>query len=125
MDSIKSYYNLCIEIDNLEEYIQNLEREIYAIRKLMEPGRTYISLDKLVTRFNNVENALAVLYSVLEDKKETRKKIIKNIRKLKGIDYKVVYLRDIKNMPLKKIAEKLGYSEIYIKEISARNKRII
>ncbi|WIF95037.1 hypothetical protein [Caminicella sporogenes] len=125
MDSIKSYYNLCIEIDNLEEYIQNLEREIYAIRRLMEPGRTYISLDKLVTRFNNVENALAVLYSVLEDKKETRKKIIKNIRKLKGIDYKVVYLRDIKNMPLKKIAEKLGYSEIYIKEISARNKRII
>ena len=45
------------------------------------------------------------------------------IKKLEGIDYKVVYLRDIEGKSLVEIADELGYSYDYIKEISARNKK--
>ncbi len=127
MDSIKSYSDLCIDIDNLEEYLQNLERELYAVRRVMGPEvykKDFTTFDKAYDRFNEIERKMAIYSQILEDKKKTRKKILKNLRKLKGLDYKVVYLRDIKGLTLQKISEKLNYSLRHIERISARNKRI-
>ena len=120
LHSIKNYHDLCIEIDNLKEYIHNLERELYATRRLMKK----IELDKAYDRFNEIERKLAILAAVIEDKQETRKKIIKNLRKLKGIDYKVVYLRDVRGLKLHEIAKKLKYSIRHVERISSRNKRV-
>ncbi len=46
------------------------------------------------------------------------------MKKLEGIDYQVVYLRDIENWKLGEIAMELNFSEDWIKKISARNPRI-
>ena len=47
----------------------------------------------------------------------------KYLGELDGIDGKVVFARDVEHKSLELIASELGYSLIYIKKISARNKK--
>ena len=56
--------------------------------------------------------------------KLAREQIEKTIENMSGIDRKVVYLRDIKGMKLEEIADELHFSIVYIKKVSARNKKL-
>ena len=73
---------------------------------------------------HKIESHIYLHKEAIANMEKSKKKIEEEIKKLEGLDKKVVYMRDIEGKTLKEIADELGYSEIYIKKISARNKRV-
>jgi len=80
------------------------------------------SLDRIVKHINDGRDRINDIASKLHRLEQLEKAILEEVYKFDGIDFKVVYLRDITGLRISEIAETLGYSEQYIKEISAKNK---
>lgn len=80
--------------------------------------RDWESVRKLQDRIDLEQWAIDTLTSQLLG-------IDKRISELKGLDAHVIALRDFKGMPLKEIADLLGYSLIRIKQVSCNNPRQI
>ena len=142
MNAIKSYKDLCSEIEIWKERLKTYETQIEAIRKLArldgpqdikaidytKPiGGTNISqigFEEALDMLAKIQNHIYLHQRAIKDMEKSKKKIEDSIEKLEGIDKRVIYLRDIEGIGLADIAQKLNYSEIYIKKISARNKRV-
>jgi len=142
MNAIKSYKDLCSEIEIWKERLRTYEVQIEAIRKLArldgpsdikaidytQPiGGTNISqigFEEALDMLAKIQNHIYLHQRAIKDMEKSKKKIEDSIEKLEGIDKRVIYLRDIEGIGLADIAQKLNYSEIYIKKISARNKRV-
>ena len=142
MNAIKSYKDLCSEIEIWKERLKTYETQIEAIRKLArldgpqdikaidytQPlGGTNISqigFEEALDMLAKIQNHIYLHQRAIKDMEKSKKKIEDSIEKLEGIDKRVIYLRDIEGIGLTDIAQKLNYSEIYIKKISARNKRV-
>lgn len=139
MDTIKSYKDLCEEIEIWKERIKAYEAEIKALKKLAKvygpsdiTGIDYsqpyvdstkqIGLEEFLIRLRKLENHIYIHEEAIKNMEKCRKKIEERIKKLEGIDQKVVYMRDLEGKTLKEIADELGYSYQYIKEVSAKNK---
>jgi DNA-directed RNA polymerase specialized sigma subunit len=116
---ISTYQDLLIEIDVYESRLEDLQREDYALRRI-EYNR--IDLETYVNRKHKLNNEAAIIQAILEDKKETQKAILEKLSKLEGLEYKIAYKRFVEGKTLNEIAEELGYSYQYMKEISSRNK---
>lgn len=140
MDTIKSYKDLCTEIEIWKERVKAYEAEIKALKKLAKAygpsevkGIDYtqprvdktnqIGFEEFLERLHKLENHIYIHLEAIENMERSRRRMEERIKQLKGIDQRVVYLRDIEGKSLKEIAEALGYSYDYIKEISARNKK--
>lgn len=141
MDTIKSYKDLCSEIEIWKERLKTYEIQIEAIKKLAKldgpkditgidytqpyvDGTSQIGFEEALEMLGKIESHIYLHQQAITNMEKSRKRMEKKIKELEGLDQKVVYLRDIEGMTLAEIAEKLGYSEIYIKKISARNKRV-
>lgn len=140
MEFIKSYKDLCEEIEIWKERVKAYEAEIEALKKLAKiygPGEVkgldysqpkgegvnQIGFEEFLERLQKLESHIYIHLEAIENMEKHKKNIEERIKKLNGIDYKVVYMRDIEGKSLVEIAEELGYSYDYIKEVSARNKR--
>lgn len=140
MDTIKSYKDLCEEIEIWKWRVEAYKAEIKALKKLAKvygPGdvkgidyrqpkvqsTNQIGFEEFVKRLQKLENHIYIHEEAIKNMEKCRKNMEERIKKLEGIDQKVVYMRDIEGKALKEIAEELGYSYQYIKEISARNKK--
>lgn len=134
---IKNYKDLCLEIDIQKIRVREIENEIRQLKKLLEgpkeltgidyskqPGGQiiHIPLDRIFDRAVRLEKKLNIEKEILKEKIKAKKKIDERLLKLKGLDYKVVYMRDIEGKTLQQIADELGYSKRWIEKISARNK---
>lgn len=141
MEFIKSYKDLCDEIEIWKERVKAYEAEIEALKKLAKiygpsdiKGIDYsqprvestnqIGFEEFLERLYKLENHIYIHEEAIKNMEKHKKTMEERIERLEGIDHKVVYLRDIQGKTLKEIADELGYSEIYIKKISARNKRV-
>jgi len=139
MESIRLFKDLVTEIDNLKvlknELIQQKKRlrielqepreiKAYDITKNISAPRPPRELAIVLSEFMEVDRRLKYVCDMLKYRKKAREKVEKNLKKLEGIDYQVVYLRDIENWKLGEIAMELNFSEDWIKKISARNPRI-
>jgi DNA-directed RNA polymerase specialized sigma24 family protein len=124
MKATESYHDICKEIDILEVRLSDLEREYeFLYQACFERERKPImGLDMIIGRMNEICDAVELYSSVLRGKEQTVKNMEKILSELESIDYKVCYLRDIKSLTLQEIAVELGYSLIWIKKISAKNK---
>jgi Mg2+ and Co2+ transporter CorA len=138
---IDNYKDLCTDIEVQQCIINDIENELTILQKLMmngprditgidysrEPGgqAIHISMDRIIDRINRIERRLEVEKEILEKKLNTKEEINEMMRTLIGLDAKVVFMRDIEKKDLKEIAETLGYSYQYIKEVSAKNKPTI
>lgn len=117
----QSYHDLLKEIDILETYIGDLENEYKFWYHQCFQHR--VPLDIVLKRMNKICDAVETYVTLLAEKEITRRQIEQRISELKSIDYEVCYRRDVLGMTLIEIAADLGYSEIWIKKISARNKK--
>lgn len=138
MDIIKSYKDLCKEIKIWELRVETYEAEIRAIKRLARlygpsdvKGIDYtkprvqesnqIGFEEALFRLHQLEEHISMHQSTIDEMEELKKEMEERIGRLDGLDKKVVYMREIQGKSLKEIADELGYSEIYIKKISARN----
>jgi len=141
MEPIKSYKDLCTEIEIWKERVRAYKAEIKALKKLAKvygpsevKGIDYtqprvqntnqIGFEEFLERLYKLEHHIYIHEEAIESMIKAKAKIEEHLKNLEGIDKQVVYMRDIEGKSLKEIADELGYSEIYIKKISARNKRI-
>ena len=140
MDIIKSYSDLCEEIEIWKTRIEAYKAEIKALKKLAKfdgprevtgidysqpyvRGTSQIGFEEALERLGELENHIFIHQNTIEQLERSREDMERRIDKLEGIDKKVVYMRDIKEKSLKEIAEELGYSYDYIREVSSRNKK--
>jgi len=114
---ISTYQDLLLEIKTYEEMLESYEREQYAIYRLLKvPGIDYPRYLELQTALNN---KVAIVQSVLDDKRETQKEILNKLDKLEGLEYKIAYKRYIEGKTLYEIADELGYSYEHIRRVSS------
>lgn len=138
MDVIRSYKDLCEEIEIWKERIEAYKAEIKALGKLAKvygpelvtgvdytqprvKGTRQIGFEEFLVRLHELENHVFLHEEAIKNMEKCRLNMEERIDRLEGLDKKVVYMRDIEGKRLIDIAEELGYSEIYIKKISARN----
>jgi len=118
------YHDLCKEIDILQVRINDLESEYWFWYKACHgKGKAHIPLDVCLTRMKEICDQVEAYSAILEEKEKTRKEIESRMSEFEGLEGKVAYLRDVKGMTLPEIAAELGYSYIWIKQISARINR--
>lgn len=140
MDVVKSYKDLCEEIEIWKDRLKSYEVQLKSISKLAKldgpsdisaidytkpyvDSTSQIGFEEALEMLKKIENHIYLHKEAIENMERYKKRIKERIKKLEGIDYKVVYMRDIEGKSLVDIANELRYSYDYIKEISARNKR--
>lgn len=136
-----TYHDVCQEIELLALRAIDLERDIE--RKRMElmrggvrvklvasysgmPASNYVSrpFDGVWEEMRQLEMQLSQVLDVLSLKRECKKRMESVMKQCDSLEYKVAYLRDVERKPLYEIADQLGYTYNWIREISARAKRV-
>lgn len=87
-------------------------------------GKVKLDMAEGLIRLQKLDSHIHLHNETIKHYKEIIDKIKSNMKQLEGIDYKVVYLRDVEGKTLEEIADELGYSVIWIKKVSARNKKL-
>lgn len=141
IDFNSTYNDLVTEIEILDIRIKDIERERDFLRKSMydnapklinaidyakdrvQSGYVPLSLDRIMERLNKIDDYLMLLYEQLRVKQDAKHRIEKVLGEFEGLEYKVAYMRDVLNMRLTEIADKLGYSYDWIRQVSSRIKK--
>lgn len=84
-------------------------------------GFTPMTLDRVVERLQEIDKKIEQFQSFLEIKEDARDRIDQIIKSSEDLDMKIVFMRDYKKIPLKVIADELGYSYEHVRRISSRN----
>lgn len=128
MDIIQNYADLLQKIEIVKTQIELLERDVeFWFGKddafpfsskgalLAGMGGASLNVDRINEKINRLNDHLA-FYLDIKDEIEGR------INKLKGIEYRIAYMRFIENMTYKEIAKELGYSYGRIRNIVSASK---
>jgi len=136
----KSYKDLCIEIQLLELRVKDLKREynFYAsfidtkprgIRVSTTEGervtssKPYMNPEEAYRKCAEI-NALLIQYDeLLTDKLTTKVEMEKGMEQLETLEGKINYYFHVKKMKLYEIADELGYSYEWIREVKSRYER--
>ncbi len=138
MDSIKLYKDLLSEIDNLELLKSELEAQKKRLRREMQEPRHIKAYDTaketspqpsrplevVLNELIDIDYRLKYVDDILKSRRLAKKKINENLKQLEGLDYQVVYYRDIEGLTLGEIAMELNLSVPWIKRVSSRNPKI-
>jgi hypothetical protein len=119
---LKMYRDLCDEISCLYLRIEQLEIERKYYWKMgTKPVKAPMPLDRALDQIYKIDDALRPLYRILDDKEFVKMRIEKTLGESNSVEHQVAYWR-LRGLPLAIIAEKLGYSLGYVKNISSRVK---
>ena len=135
MYCIESYKDLCTEIEIAKTRLEYLLNQREMLVKLLDNNRpkeiqpviysdmphgskNFISLDRLVDGINRIDNQIYIETNLLEGMETTKTKIEEKLRGLEGIKYKIAYKKTIEGKTLQQIADELGYSIGYVKNLS-------
>lgn len=117
--------DLCTEIEIAETRIEGIIGQRKALMKLLgapqelkamqysdmpKGSHNYMSIDRLGDSINRLDNMLFIEENLLKGMLATKAKINDKLKGLEGIQYKVMYKREIENKTIIRIAEELNYS---------------
>ncbi|WP_050613317.1 hypothetical protein [Bacillus testis] len=119
MNTFQIYNDLLLDIEVLKEQIELCEREK---KQWWGGGRLFqtVSLDNAAERVDKLNFKLDHLHEELNIKTASQQRIEGQLKKYKGLEYKVFYGRYIEGKSLKDIAEELNYNYDYIREVACR-----
>lgn len=121
---LKMYRDLCDEINCLHLRIDQLEIERKYYWKMgTAPVKAPIPLNRALDKIYWIDDILRPLYKILDDKEYVKSQMEEKIGDSDSVDHQVAYLR-LRGLSLIEIAEKLGYSVGYVKNISSRVKSV-
>ncbi|MDD9147838.1 hypothetical protein OYT88_04650 [Sporolactobacillus sp. CQH2019] len=135
---ITVYQDLCKEIDVLYMRIRQLENERKYYVKMCTQHRgmigaanydeekvshnfTLMPFDRAYEHICIIDNKLQPLKKIMADKEYVKTEMEKKISSFESVDYLVAYYR-VQGWSLVEIADKLGYSIGYIRNISSKIK---
>ncbi|PGS83972.1 hypothetical protein COC69_01275 [Bacillus cereus] len=132
------YQNLGEEIEMMKIQLKDLEVDHKYLMKNMEMnapkcngvidysqervkgGPIPLTLDEIAGRYDRIQEKSAFLHQRIEEKKGIMEELQQVLRKKKGLEQQIIYLRDVKGMNLKEVAAYLGYTHQYIRKVSSR-----
>lgn len=116
------YNDLCREIDILNTRINDLESEYkFWYKACFGTGsRLHIPLDRCLGRMKEICDLVEGYTSLLEEKEKAKKEIEAKMSEFEGLEYQIMYLREVEGKTLAEIAAELGYSLVWIKKVHAR-----
>lgn len=134
MDST-AYYEVCKEIELLEERLDGLDDEMRLLNRQMSgrpatklvasysgmPGAQFVARFELqFQRCLEISEKIDEVKDILNLKNDLKKRMEAKMRGYDGLEYKVAYMRDVQRLKLYEIADNLGYSYNWIMKISSR-----
>lgn len=126
-----TYFDLCREIGILETRVSDLEFQLKMAHKQLLSGKmpsdghvVYVPLDINLGMYDQAKDNLLFCVTMLEHKKQTKEDIESRMTEFDGVTYKFLYMRDIQMKPLFEIADELGYSIDWAKQISRKYARV-
>lgn len=139
MDIIKSYKDLCNEIEAWKWRVEAYKAEIKALKKMAKiygpskmsgidytqpavQGSGQLAFEDYLIRLRKIENHIYIHEEAIEGMIKSRDKIKEKMEEWDELEKKVIYMRDVEKKSLVDISKELDYSYQYIKEISAKNK---
>jgi len=128
---LNDYYNLLRDMDYIKEQITLTKKEFtYWSGIKFEPGKDGIPLgskgsfkygtETALIQSEKKRRALERLFERLAWHEETKEKMDEIMSKFDGLERQVMYKRLVEKKTIQQIAEDLNYSEIRIKQISAK-----
>ncbi|MGX4583351.1 hypothetical protein [Paenibacillus chitinolyticus] len=127
MAGIQAYRDICAEIELLKMRAEDQERSLLYARRKMHSDLPWsagqpviVPLDKALEEYDKALSGLQETLKTLQAKEMFRQRMEAVIGQIQGLETAVAYQRDALGLPLKVIAERLGYSERHIKRISSR-----
>ena len=132
-----SFKDLCTEIELVEASIRQYERSKEALQQMANTGgpskvkgidysqpavveSSPLDYATYLQHLQKIESHLLLHRERLKILEEDREERLRKLKSLKGLVYQVAYLREIKSMSLQEIADSMGYSYQYIKEVSSK-----
>lgn len=140
MSIVSSYKNLIIEIEIAKKRIEGLEYERELVVKSLFKGApksvgsisydgmpkgsaVHRSLDRTWEDIRRIDNMLFLENEILKNNLKIKNQMNERIDALEGIEYKIVYMRDIEGESLNDIAKEIGYNYDYVRRVYARYKK--
>lgn len=135
----RPYWELCEDIEIWTCRYESYQAQYKAIKKMarLEGPRDIQGIDysqpvvsssgnqmdilEGLDRLRKLESHLYLHSEAIEKMREQKEKMEKQLKNLVGLEYRVIYMRDIEGKSLRTIAKELKYSYQYIREISSRN----
>lgn len=132
MYAINCYNDLKAEIEIAEMRIEGLEVQKKELKKLIgapqeigcqqysdlpKGSHNYTSLDRIINVLHEIDSMLEIENSLLIGMKNTQIKMNDKLKGLSGIQYKIMYKREIENKTIFRIAEETNYSPRQISRI--------
>jgi DNA-directed RNA polymerase specialized sigma24 family protein len=118
------YNDLCLEIEVLKEQreLAEEEREQWWIG-----GRLFhtVPMDNAADRFDKLSAKIDRIDTLLNKKKETRRKIETLMNDYEELPRKIAYKRFVQGKSLREIADELSYSYDYVRELMSKMKKAI
>lgn len=126
MEMMKDYADLVRIISILKNRIELVDNDLmYWLGEnedhpLWSEGARVYGLDTAAQRSDRIHKRRDDLEKQLEFYEEIRQEIETKVNELEGIQYRIAKLRFIEGYNYREIAEKLGYSYSYVRNVAAR-----
>ena len=135
----KPYWELCEDIDIWTSRYESYKAQYKAIRKMarLEGPKNISGIDYTQPRVTSSGNQMDIVEAIellgkleshiflhseaIEKMEEEKESMERKLKDFVGLEYRIIYMRDIEGKRLKDISEELKYSYDYIREISSRN----
>ena len=134
---VKSYHDLCKEIEILETRMKDLKEEYNFYANFLEAkpsgirtsqighdkvqsSNPYMPPDEAYKRCVEINSLLVQYDALVTDKLKAKQEMEKSMSDFETLEGKVNYMFHVKNMKLYEIADELGYSYGWIRHIKSR-----
>jgi DNA-directed RNA polymerase specialized sigma24 family protein len=135
-----SYMDLCNSIDAWKARLEGYKGELKVLTRLARldgpsdikavnysevrsGGFVQMPFLEALERIQKIKSHILLHEEAIAHLEETKRKMEEKVSQLSGIENQVVYMRDFQKKKLIEIADELGYSYDYIREISAKTRR--
>lgn len=124
MKPFQLYNDLQLEIEVIQDLI---ESNINERKQWLAGGRLFntVPLDNAFLRVDKLSEKIEALQEELAIKQNMMFNLRQKLNKFEGLEYRVAYMRTIEKKKLNVIADELGYSYDYIREVNARIKQTV
>lgn len=124
MNPFQLYNDIKVDIEIIQDQIEanmNERKQWLAGGKLFNTvplDNAFLRVDKLSEKIEALEEHLAI-------KKNMKFNLEVKLKQYQGLNYQVAYMKHIEGKKLITIANELGYSYDYIRQVSSRSKELV
>ena len=139
MEAVKCYEGLCREIEKYEMRLESLIAQKEGIMKRwlkplgdiqgidhtrtrVQGGRQRLDMEEELFRLGETEKSMEKYQTLLGKLQGSRGKMKEQIDEMKGLEYKISYMKRVEEKSLLVISEELNYSYGYIRKRSSEMK---